>query len=79
MGKKIFPPGAAVKVVKTALAGLTGVVIDPIKDLDPRGNPHPRTLPGYYWVIVTIYGNSTFTAHLFEDEIEEVPQPGNTP
>jgi hypothetical protein len=49
-----FVPGTLVKVVKGAFAGPVGVVLDPKKAVDPRGKPYPTTLPGYYWVLLTL-------------------------
>jgi len=72
-----FPPGTVVKIVNGAFTDLVGVVLDPAKAVDPRGNLYPPPAAGYHWVMLTL-NNSPFPAHLFQDEIQAVVKSGDS-
>jgi hypothetical protein len=69
---KQFSPGTLVHVVKGAFSGCVGVVLDPAKAVDLRGQLFPAVAGGYHWVMVTLNA-ALFPAHLHEDEIEPIP------
>src|SRR5438876_11760457 len=70
--EKQFPPGILVHVVKGAFTSCVGVVLDPSKAVDVRGEPFPAVACGFHWVMLTLNG-ALFPAHLREDEIEPMP------